>query len=147
MSKRPPKPENVPWTMPYLIVQDVSKATDFYQKAFGFELIMSIPGPDGKITHAEVKWHDQVIMCGAECDENPAKSPVTSGIPSPVSLYFYVEDVDAAYQQAIESGATSVEEPIDMFWGDRMARVTDPDGHGWSLATNIADFDPANIPS
>jgi PhnB protein len=29
--------------------------------------------------------------------------------------------------------------PANMFWGNRFAKVTDPFGHGWSLATHIED--------
>ena len=35
----------------------------------------------------------------------------------------YVEDTDAAYKQAIDTGATSLMEPDDMFWGDRFDLV------------------------
>jgi PhnB protein len=26
--------------------------------------------------------------------------------------------------------------PADMFWGDRMCSLTDPDGHTWNFATH-----------
>jgi PhnB protein len=29
--------------------------------------------------------------------------------------------------------------PMDMFWGDRYAKLTDPFGHRWSMATHIED--------
>jgi len=60
------------------------------------------------------------------------------------SLYVYVEDVDAAYKRAIQSGATSVREPQDMFYGDRSAAVTDPFGNFWAIATHIEDVSPRN---
>jgi uncharacterized glyoxalase superfamily protein PhnB len=47
------------------------------------------------------------------------------------------------YEQARGAGMQSVMKPDDMFWGDRMCTVEDPDGYRWSLATNVADFDPA----
>ncbi len=37
------------------------------------------------------------------------------------------------YLMVADSGAA------DQFWGDRMLRLTDKDGHQWSFATNIAD--------
>jgi PhnB protein len=38
----------------YLAVEDASKAIDFYREAFGAEEVMRMPGPDGKIAHAEL---------------------------------------------------------------------------------------------
>ena len=50
-------------------------------------------------------------------------------------LYLYVEDSDATYHRAIASGATSIEAPDDMPYGDRRAMVRDPAGNVWQIAT------------
>lgn len=50
-------------------------------------------------------------------------------------LYVYVEDADATYRRAMEAGATSVEPPGDMPYGDRRAMVTDRWGNTWQIAT------------
>jgi PhnB protein len=55
------------------------------------------------------------------------------------SLYVYLPDVDSAYKQAVAAGAKSDMAPVDMFWGDRYAKVTDPFGHFWGLATHTKD--------
>jgi PhnB protein len=52
-----------------------------------------------------------------------------------------VEDVDKTYAKALKAGATSVMPPQGMFWGDRFARVNDPSGNGWAIATHIEDVD------
>jgi uncharacterized glyoxalase superfamily protein PhnB len=132
----------------YLTVSDPQAALDFYMKAFGFEKGDNlIPGPDGKLMHAEAKFQEAVIMFGPECEESKlGRTPANSGEPSPVGMYIYCDDVDAMYQQAASAGATSVEAPADMFWGDRMAVLKDPDGHQWTFATNVADFDPSKLP-
>jgi len=46
-----------------------------------------------------------------------------------------VVDVDASVERAVAAGATLIHGPEDMFWGDRYARLSDPFGHQWSLAT------------
>jgi len=51
-------------------------------------------------------------------------------------LHVFVEDVDKAFQKAVDAGCTALMPPQDMFWGDRYTRVTDPFGQGWSLATH-----------
>ena len=148
MSKRPARPAGVPWLMPYLSVRDADKALDFYQRAFGFEKRMAFPGPDGKTGHAEMTWQDAVIMFGPECtkDGKTFKAPVSLGINSPVGLYVYCNDVDALYARATAAGARGDSPPQDMFWGDRMCTLVDPDGHIWTFATNVADFDPSKAP-
>ncbi len=148
MSKRPARPCGAPWLSPYLVVKDADAAIDFYQRAFGFQKKMAMPGPDGRTGHVEMVWQDALIMFGPECasTEHNMKSPATSGVESPVGLYVYCEDVDALYAQAIKAGAKSSKPPQTMFWGDRMCSVQDPDGHHWSFATNVADFDPSKIP-
>jgi uncharacterized glyoxalase superfamily protein PhnB len=61
-------------------------------------------------------------------------------------LYVYCDDVDKFFARATAAGAKVVAPPTDMFWGDRMCRISDPDGYEWSFATNVADFDPNKVP-
>jgi PhnB protein len=144
MSNRPPKPATSPWMMACLTVRDADKAIEFYEKAFGFHTRFVMPGPDGKAAHAEVGWKDTAVMFGPERPDFPQrKSPATLGVQSPMSLYVYVEDVDAFHAHAVAHGAKSVTAPATMFWGDRMCTLADPDGYTWSFGTNVADFDPA----
>ena len=46
-----------------------------------------------------------------------------------------VPEISAATARAVATGVTLEFGPEDMFWGDRHARVLDPYGHRWSLAT------------
>src|ERR1700756_2378795 len=50
------------WVNPYLVVRDIQRAIDFYRSAFGFSVRVSMPGPDGKLMHAELSHNDSVIM-------------------------------------------------------------------------------------
>jgi uncharacterized glyoxalase superfamily protein PhnB len=136
------------WLSPYLIVKDAAAALDFYQRAFGFEKKLTMPGPDGRIKHAEMTWHDSVFMLGSEGDYEGRsyRAPATTGTPSPISLYVYCDDVDALYRRATAAGATGDSPPRDEFYGDRVCRLTDPNGYSWYFATNVADFDPSKAP-
>ena len=51
------------------------------------------------------------------------------------TLHLYVEDVDAVYARALEAGATSLHEPMDMDYGERSAAFSDPSGTMWFPAT------------
>ena len=83
---------------PYLIVRDAARALDFYKKAFGATELMRFPAPGGKIGHAEIKIGEGVVMLADESPEMGHKSPQTIG-GTPVSLMFYVADVDAQLRQ------------------------------------------------
>jgi uncharacterized glyoxalase superfamily protein PhnB len=134
--KQGTKPPNCPWVSPYLTVRSAEAALDFYQRAFGFETRLTVPGPEGKIGHAEMTWRDGLIMIGPECPSNKgANAPAASKVRSPVTMYVYCDDVDALFARARAAGATAEEAPQDMFWGDRMCRLVDPDGHIWCFAT------------
>jgi PhnB protein len=123
---------------PYLIVSGAAQALDFYKRAFGAEERGRMPGPDGKIMHAEIQIGDSIVMLADEFPEMGAKSPQSIG-GTPVGLCIYLENVDARFQQAVAAGA-KVERPIqDQFYGDRSGTVIDPYGHKWTLATHIED--------
>ena len=65
--------------------------------------------------------------------------------PMSTSLYLYVEDLDAVYQQALLAGAESIQEPKDQFYGDRTAHVKGPYGNIWSFATQVGEFSPEEV--
>ena len=50
--------------------------------------------------------------------------------------------MDASVERAVAAGATLSYGPEDMFWGDRYARLVDPFGHHWSMATPGPGPDP-----
>ena len=124
----------------YLVVRNAAKVIDFYKKAFGAEERFRMHGPDGKIImHAELKIRDSVFMLTEESTEMKALSPESIG-GSPVSLYVYVKDVDAVFNQAVSEGATALYPVRDQFYGDRSGYLRDPFGHLWSLATHKKDL-------
>jgi PhnB protein len=136
-----PVPDGYHTATPYLIVQNATKAIEFYKQAFGATELMRMPGPGGKIMHAEIKIGDSPIMLADESPEMGHRSPQSLG-GTPVSLLLYLNDVDAQFKQAVASGAT-VQRPVrDEFYGDRMGTVIDPFGHVWSLATHKEDLTP-----
>ncbi|MGH2500066.1 MAG: VOC family protein [Candidatus Limnocylindria bacterium] len=115
---------------PYLLVRGAERLIRFLQEAFGAEEIERVPGPSGRISHAEVKIGDSVVMMGEPSD--PAT--VTSTM-----LYLYLEDVDKVYARALRAGGTSVQEPKNEFYGDRTAAVEDHAGNKWYIATHVED--------
>lgn len=126
---------------PYLIVHDATAALDYYAKAFGAKELFRMPGPDGKIGHAEITIGDSPIMLADEFPDMGARSPRSIG-GSPVSLMLYIEDVDAVIARAVAAGGT-LSRPIEnRFYGDRSGTVIDPFGHEWTVSTHVEDVPP-----
>ena len=129
---------SMPPITPYLTVKGANEAIEFYKKAFGATEVTRMPGPDGKIMHAEIKIGNSILMLAEENPEMGSVSPITLG-GSANSTMFYTDDVDGVFKQAMAAGAKEVMAPTDMFWGDRMGNVTDPFGHQWAIATHKED--------
>lgn len=129
---------------PYLIVSDGSGAIDFYKRIFGASEVMRIPGPGGRIGHAELRIGNSTIMLADEHPDVGARSPQSIG-GSPVSFLLYVEQVDAVTQKAEAAGATILRPPKDQFYGDRSAVLMDPFGHKWIVATHVEDVAPEEM--
>jgi len=125
---------------PHLTVRDVKAAAEFYAKAFGFTIKMMLPGPAGKIMHAQLNHGMSVIMIGPESIERGMKAPVTSGQNPAVSLFIYVDDVDATHSRALAAGAKELLAPSEQFFGARTSVVLDGDGHQWMLAQHKKDM-------
>lgn len=140
-----PIPDGYHTLTPYLTLKNSAEAMDFYKRAFGAEELVRMPGPDGKSTmHAEIKIGNSMLMLADEWPQADCKSPGTLGGTS-VNLFLYVQDVDAAFAKAVSAGAKASMPPTDMFWGDRYAKLTDPYGHSWSMATHKLDMTPDEI--
>jgi PhnB protein len=134
-----PIPEGYHSVTPYLAVDGAARAIDFYKQAFGAEERLRMPGPDGSIAHAELQLGDSKLMLSDPFPQSQVKPPSERGGPTG-SVFLYVEDVDATFDQAQEAGATVVSPLEDMFWGDRFGTLADPFGHVWSLATHKEDL-------
>ena|SRR5438105_2009663 len=142
--KAKPIPEGYHTATPYMTVDDCSRAIDFYKRAFGAKEKVRMEGPDGKIGHAELKIGDSMIMLADEMQGGACRSPQSLG-GTTTGLFLYVKDVDSAFEQAAEAGATAEMPPTDMFWGDRYGKLKDPFGHSWALATHIEDVTAAEM--
>lgn len=132
-------PEGYHSLTPYLVVSDAAGAIDFYQRAFGAELVMrlDIPGTQ-QVAHAELKFGDSHLMLSEENPDWNSISPATLG-GTPLSLMFYVPDVDSAFARALEAGASQLMPVQNQFYGDRAGTLKDPYGHQWTLGTHVED--------
>lgn len=138
-----PIPEGYEGITPYLICKNAEAAIEFYKKAFGAVELFRIGGP-GMVGHAEMKIGSAIFMLADEFPDMGASSPQTIG-GSPVSLYIYVEDVDAFTEKAIGEGLEVLKPVSDQFYGDRSGHFKDPFGHLWGFATHKEDLTPDEL--
>lgn len=129
---------------PYLAVRGAAAALEFYKKAFGGKELMRMPGPDGKLGHAELRFGDSKIMLSDEYEEMDFLGPRARG-GTPVQIHLYVKDVDAVVAKAVALGARVLRGVQDMFYGDRSATLEDPFGHWWHVATHKRDVSIAEM--
>jgi PhnB protein len=85
---------------------------------------------DGRIGHVEVEIGDTVVML---FDAGPGWPP------TPAHLRVYVDDVVGAVDRAVAAGARLVTRPTVLAFGERVARVRDPQGHLWWLHERVEE--------
>jgi PhnB protein len=140
MSTQPEKPtaKLTHTVTPHIVCAGVADAIEFYKKAFNAVELLRLPGTDGKLIHACIQIGDSTVMLADEFPDWGSLSP-KSLKGTPVTIHLRVDDVDAAFEQAVSAGATVKMPVADMFWGDRYGKLEDPFGHQWSIATHVRD--------
>lgn len=137
-------PEGYSSVTPYLVIDGAAEAIEFYKEAFGAIEVMRMPGPGGKIGHAEIKIGDSFIMLADEHPEQGHRGPKSIG-GTPVGLMIYVPDVDSMFRKAVSLGAKETRPVEDQFYGDRSGSLTDPFGHNWMISTHVEDVSPEEM--
>ena len=122
----------------YLVCRNAAHAVDFYTRHFGAEEDYRLAGSDGIIMHCEMMIGDCRIMISDEFPDSGVLSPISLG-GTPVSLNIYVDDVDDLLPKLKQEGC-EVLSPLQLqFHGDKSAKIRDPFGHIWHVATNVED--------
>jgi uncharacterized glyoxalase superfamily protein PhnB len=112
----------------YLHPAGTAQFIDFLRRAFDAVEVQRYDSPDGIVQHAKVRIGDTVIEMG---------EPHDRWQQLPGMIHMYVPDVDTVYAAALSAGASSLMEPANQPYGDRMAGIKDPFGYEWYIATHI----------
>jgi PhnB protein len=133
-----PIPDSSPRVIPMLVCRDPETEIEFCEKVLNAEVGVRRPGPDGKTVHAALAVWEARIIVQAEFPQIASRAPQNDG-SSPVVIFVYVEDVDRALERTLATGGSILIPAQDQFWGDRSARVMDPSGHVWTIASRIEE--------
>ncbi|MFA9189663.1 VOC family protein [Flavobacterium sp. FBOR7N2.3] len=112
-----------------LYVQDVTKAVEFYENAFGFSRKFIAPDND----YAELLVGEttlsfaSVTLAQSNLKDGFTASRLTEK-PFGIEIGFTTNNVEETLAKAANAGATIVANPKTKPWGQTVAYVRDPDG-------------------
>ena len=112
-----------------LYVRDVTKAVEFYEKAFDFTRKFLAPGNDyGELLAGETTLSfASTILANSNLKGGFTESSLTNK-PFGIEIGFTTNNVEETVKKAINAGATNVEDPKTKPWGQVVAYVRDLDG-------------------
>jgi PhnB protein len=137
MARINPLPEGVQAVFPMLVCSSPEAEMNFCASAFGAVEQVRRAGPDGSPIHVAMRINGAFLVVQSESPDTVASRAPNPDGSSPVVLFVYVGDVDQAVERAVAMGATILIPARDQFWGDRTARIIDPSGHVWTVASRI----------
>jgi uncharacterized glyoxalase superfamily protein PhnB len=104
-----------------IYVNNVKSTLEFFETAFGFKtLFLHESGDYGELDTGETKLAFSSIALMQQLGKSPASEPVRN--PA-FEIAFETGDVAGAMQRAIDAGATPVQQPQEMPWGQTTAYV------------------------
>jgi PhnB protein len=134
---------------PFMYIEGVASAVEFYKSVFGATVLMRDAEPSGLVSHAMLKMGETTVMLSDPTSEHirdkeaqALSRPPGSYGGSPVHLYIYVADADDVVRRAVAAGAKIVDPVEDKEWGDRCGGIEDPYGHVWFVGTPLKDLRP-----
>ncbi len=122
-----------------LTVNDSAAALDFYTQALGAKELYRMPDPNGGIAHAEFMIGNTHMYMSDASDEWHAY-PMAEGTKASCLFSIQTESCDTAYDQAVEAGGESLNQPETQFWGMRTAMIVDPFGYRWSFSELVEEL-------
>jgi PhnB protein len=136
-------PEGYHSLTPFLIVEDVRAAVEFYRRVFDAEVKIQRQA-EGALLLAGLLIGDSPLMISAHSnDPNGGVGGLARQNGS--GLRVYVADVDETFRRAKAAGAGVLEPPQEMFWGDKVGEIVDPFGFSWKISQHLEDLESEEI--
>jgi len=132
-------PEGVQAVFPTLVCRSPEAEMSFCAAAYGAIEQARRAGPDGSPIHIAMRINEAFLVVQSEFPNVFASRAPSPDGSSPVVIFVYVADVDQAVERAVSLGARVLIPAQNQFWGDRTARILDPSGHVWTVASRIEE--------
>jgi catechol 2,3-dioxygenase-like lactoylglutathione lyase family enzyme len=110
---------------PVLLVADVDATAEYYRDRLGFEVSFYERIPE----HYAYAERDGCHVHFARFHGVAPRPNVEVVPPDMFDVYFWVDDVDAFYEELVSRGADVIQVPTDQGYGLRDIRVRDPSGY------------------
>ncbi|SDK60512.1 Uncharacterized conserved protein PhnB, glyoxalase superfamily [Glycomyces sambucus] len=130
------QPQGYTTVTSWLVTDDTAALLDFITEVFDGAETGRVATEDGAIGHAEIKVGDTMLLAFDSRPDWPAL---------PALLRIWVADPDETVAKAVKAGARVVTELSNAAWGDRGARVRDPFGNIWWVASHVEDVPEAEV--
>ena len=118
---------------PIISTPDLPRSLGFYQDLLGGTVTYEFPGPDGTPSYVGLATGSSHLGIGV--DPSLADAPQ----PGPIALWVYVDDCEATVEMLRSAGVLITADPEVQPWGERIARVLDPDGNEVIIGSRAAD--------
>jgi len=121
---------------PMLAVKNGAAAVEYYQKAFGAELIdkMEI---EGKLIIAALSIDGANFYISDESPDLNNLGPSSLSGRTTVRMELEISDPDEFARKAVAGGATIMFPIEDRDYGYRQGRIVDPFGHHWIIGRKL----------
>jgi uncharacterized glyoxalase superfamily protein PhnB len=126
-----------PDLVPSIQYSDLSRAVEWFERVFGFRERVEARLTWAGGGRAWIEAGDALfnINVPGETDQQDA-----SHIAQGVKMKVYVDDVDQHFSHAKAEGAKIICDPEDGFWGGRIYRALDHEGHLWEISQRGRDL-------
>jgi uncharacterized glyoxalase superfamily protein PhnB len=137
---------------PVVFYKDPMAALRWLERAFGFETTLLVTDDSGAVGHAEMSFGDGHIGVGAEWGAaeliGPARMRSPASLDGQGTQFVRIElesGIDEHCAKAEAAGARITQRPTDQFYGARVYRALDPEGHVWNFDEKIKDLSFADM--
>jgi PhnB protein len=117
---------------PWLSVSDTARALKFYETAFGAAILERLEDEPGRVEVAQLSVNGATFWIQQDAQVNQP----THGGESAVRMLIITDNPDAAFTQAIGSGAREIAGMHEEY-GWRSGRIVDPFGHDWEFCRKV----------
>lgn len=137
---------------PCVFYRDPMAALKWLEAAFGFETSLLVTDDAGRVGHAEMSFGEGRVGVGEEWGAEGLLGPAK--MRSPASLDFVGtqfirvaldKGIDDHCAKAEAAGARITQRPADQFYGARVYRALDLEGHVWCFDQPIEDLSLADM--